>query len=152
MHSKNTRWEDSPDQRSHVHCAPSNSSLRVEYRLIRKLGEGTFSEVLKAQSVQTGQYVAIKCMKSHFDSIDQVCGVETHNGISMLSPTFSSQTLNVWMYRCKTWERSRHYRGCPRIPTSFSWLRCYSKWIVRLWQIKELTLPTSSPKTLNKIL
>jgi serine/threonine protein kinase len=26
----------------------------VEYRLIRKLGEGTFSEVLKAQSVQTG--------------------------------------------------------------------------------------------------
>jgi serine/threonine protein kinase len=44
----------------------------AEYRLIRKLGEGTFSEVLKAQSVQTGQYVAIKCMKSHFDSIDQV--------------------------------------------------------------------------------
>ena len=44
----------------------------IEYRLIRKLGEGTFSEVLKAQSVQTGQYVAIKCMKSHFDSIDQV--------------------------------------------------------------------------------
>ena len=26
----------------------------IEYRLIRKLGEGTFSEVLKAQSVQTG--------------------------------------------------------------------------------------------------
>ena len=46
--------------------------ILVEYRLIRKLGEGTFSEVLKAQSVQTGQYVAIKCMKSHFDSIDQV--------------------------------------------------------------------------------
>ena len=46
--------------------------MLLEYRLIRKLGEGTFSEVLKAQSVQTGQYVAIKCMKSHFDSIDQV--------------------------------------------------------------------------------
>ena len=49
-----------------------NLNIFAEYRLIRKLGEGTFSEVLKAQSVQTGQYVAIKCMKSHFDSIDQV--------------------------------------------------------------------------------
>lgn len=31
-----------------------------KYRLIRKLGEGTFSEVLKAQSVNSGKYVAIK--------------------------------------------------------------------------------------------
>ena len=44
----------------------------AEYRLIRKLGEGTFSEVLKAQSVQTGQYVAIKCMKKKFDSLEKV--------------------------------------------------------------------------------
>ena len=51
----------------------------AEYRLIRKLGEGTFSEVLKAQSVQTGQYVAIKCMKSHFDSIDQVSQEKTQD-------------------------------------------------------------------------
>lgn len=41
-----------------------------KYRLIRKLGEGTFSEVLKAQSLRNGQNVAIKCMKSHFDSIE----------------------------------------------------------------------------------
>jgi renal tumor antigen len=40
--------------------------------LISKKGEGTFSEVLKAQSIKTGKYVAIKCMKSHFDSIEQV--------------------------------------------------------------------------------
>ena len=44
-------------------------SCTVEYRLISKKGEGTFSEVLKAQSIKTGKYVAIKCMKSHFDSI-----------------------------------------------------------------------------------
>jgi len=37
-----------------------------------KKGEGTFSEVLKAQSIKSGKYVAIKCMKNHFDSIDQV--------------------------------------------------------------------------------
>ena len=36
------------------------------------MGEGTFSEVLKAESVKTRQKVAIKCMKSHFDKIEQV--------------------------------------------------------------------------------
>lgn len=44
----------------------------LEYRLISKKGEGTFSEVLKAQSIKTGKYVAIKCMKNHFDTIEQV--------------------------------------------------------------------------------
>jgi renal tumor antigen len=39
---------------------------------ISKKGEGTFSEVLKAQSIKTGKYVAIKCMKAHFYNIDQV--------------------------------------------------------------------------------
>lgn len=46
--------------------------LPAEYRLISKKGEGTFSEVLKAQSIKTGKYVAIKCMKAHFYNIDQV--------------------------------------------------------------------------------
>ncbi|CAK0846811.1 unnamed protein product [Prorocentrum cordatum] len=40
-----------------------------KYRLISKKGEGTFSE---AQSIKSGKHVAIKCMKNHFDSIDQV--------------------------------------------------------------------------------
>jgi len=43
-----------------------------KYRLIGKKGEGTFSEVLKAQSIKTGKYVAIKCMKNHFDTFEQV--------------------------------------------------------------------------------
>mmetsp|Transcript_94201 Transcript_94201/g.177236 ORF Transcript_94201/g.177236 Transcript_94201/m.177236 type:complete len:536 (-) Transcript_94201:179-1786(-) len=43
-----------------------------KYRLLSKKGEGTFSEVLKAQSIKTGKHVAIKCMKNTFDSIDQV--------------------------------------------------------------------------------
>jgi len=44
----------------------------IEYKLISRKGEGTFSEVLKAQSIKTGSYVAIKCMKTHFTSVDQV--------------------------------------------------------------------------------
>ncbi|MDA8532045.1 hypothetical protein N9K45_00305 [bacterium] len=43
-----------------------------KYRLVAKKGEGTFSEVLKAQSVKTNRFTAIKCMKNRFDSIDQV--------------------------------------------------------------------------------
>ena len=34
-----------------------------QYHLIGKKGEGTFSEVLKAQH-KSGNYVAIKCMKN----------------------------------------------------------------------------------------
>ena len=41
-------------------------------RLISKKGEGTFSEVLKSQSIKNGRYFAIKCMKAHFRSIEQV--------------------------------------------------------------------------------
>ena len=44
----------------------------LEYKLISRKGEGTFSEVLKAQSLKTGNYTAIKCMKNHFTSIEQV--------------------------------------------------------------------------------
>ncbi|CAD8071310.1 unnamed protein product [Paramecium primaurelia] len=42
------------------------------YKLITKKGEGTFSEVIKAQSIKTSQLVAIKCMKQVFQTIDQV--------------------------------------------------------------------------------
>jgi renal tumor antigen len=40
--------------------------------LLSKKGEGTFSEVLKATSIKSGKPVAIKCMKNHFDSLEQV--------------------------------------------------------------------------------
>lgn len=40
--------------------------------MITKKGEGTFSEVIKAISLKTNKYVAIKCMKSQFKSLEQV--------------------------------------------------------------------------------
>ena len=57
-----------------------------KYRLISKKGEGTFSEVLKAQSIKNGQYVAIKCMKNHFDSIEQVNNLREIQALQRLSP------------------------------------------------------------------
>eukprot|EP01048_Picozoa_sp_COSAG05_P004131 COSAG05_NODE_212_length_13942_cov_18.039659_5_plen_1501_part_00 len=44
-----------------------------KYRVISRWGEGTFAEVFKAQSVKTGRYTAMKCMKNKFDSVEQVC-------------------------------------------------------------------------------
>lgn len=61
----------------HRPCPPCPCPCPAEYRLIAKKGEGTFSEVLKAQCIKNGKYVAIKCMKNHFDSIDQVGGWES---------------------------------------------------------------------------
>ena len=63
-----------------------NSKSYSEYRLIIKKGEGTFSEVFKAQSIQTGKYVAIKCMKKSFKSIEQVNNLREIQALRILSP------------------------------------------------------------------
>lgn len=57
-----------------------------KYRLVSKIGEGTFSEVLKAQNIKTGSYNAIKCMKSSFDSIEQVNNLREIQALRRLSP------------------------------------------------------------------
>lgn len=51
-----------------------------------KKGEGTFSEVLKAQCIKNGKYVAIKCMKNHFDSLEQVNNLREIQALRRLSP------------------------------------------------------------------
>jgi renal tumor antigen len=57
-----------------------------EYRLISKKGEGTFSEVIKAQSLKNSNYVAIKCMKNQFESIEQVNNLREIQALRRLSP------------------------------------------------------------------
>jgi len=57
-----------------------------QYKLISKKGEGTFSEVLKAQSIKTGNYVAIKCMKTHFNSVEQVNQLREIQALRKTSP------------------------------------------------------------------
>ncbi len=57
-----------------------------KYRLVAKKGEGTFSEVLKAQNVKDGRYHAIKCMKNRFESIDQVNNLREIQALRRLSP------------------------------------------------------------------
>jgi renal tumor antigen len=57
-----------------------------KYRLVAKKGEGTFSEVLKAQNIKDGKYRAIKCMKNRFESIDQVNNLREIQALRRLSP------------------------------------------------------------------
>lgn len=64
----------------------SVSRLHSEYRLISKKGEGTFSEVIKAQSLKNSNYVAIKCMKNQFESIEQVNNLREIQALRRLSP------------------------------------------------------------------
>lgn len=71
----------------------------TEYRLVAKKGEGTFSEVLKAQYIKNGKYVAIKCMKNHFESLDQVRKCKT----TMFSGDFEGCTLWISI------DKSVHY-------------------------------------------
>eukprot|EP01035_Chromulina_nebulosa_P017540 gene17540-23102_t len=69
-----------------------------KYRLVAKKGEGTFSEVLKAQNVKDGRYHAIKCMKNRFDSIDQVNNLREIQALRRLSPHDHVITLEEVLY------------------------------------------------------
>jgi serine/threonine protein kinase len=69
-----------------------------KYRLISKKGEGTFSEVLKAQSIKSGRYVAIKCMKNHFDNLETVNNLREIQALRRLSPHQNIVKLNEVLY------------------------------------------------------
>lgn len=57
-----------------------------KYRLIAKKGEGTHSEVLKAENIKTGTFYAIKCLKSSYKSSDEVSNLREIQAIKRLSP------------------------------------------------------------------
>mmetsp|Transcript_17229 Transcript_17229/g.35047 ORF Transcript_17229/g.35047 Transcript_17229/m.35047 type:complete len:99 (+) Transcript_17229:282-578(+) len=57
-----------------------------KYRLVAKRGEGTFSEVIKAQHIKSGTFHAIKCMKNFYRSADQVNSLREIQAIKRLTP------------------------------------------------------------------
>ena len=69
-----------------------------KYKLLSKKGEGTFSEVLKSQSIKTGRYVAIKCMKNRFESIDQVNNLREIQALRRLQGHANIITLHEVSY------------------------------------------------------
>lgn len=70
---------------------PEDNKLQLlgtmaDFRLIAKKGEGTFSEVVKAQSIKSSEFVAIKCMKTQFKSIEQVNNLREIQALRRLNP------------------------------------------------------------------
>jgi len=57
-----------------------------KYRNIEKKGEGTFSEVYKAQHVKLGTFHAIKFMKETYRSMDEVNELKEIDALRKLSP------------------------------------------------------------------
>ncbi|XP_032036424.1 MAPK/MAK/MRK overlapping kinase isoform X1 [Hylobates moloch] len=57
-----------------------------DYKAIGKIGEGTFSEVMKMQSLRDGNYYACKQMKQRFESIEQVNNLREIQALRRLNP------------------------------------------------------------------
>ncbi|KAJ8394232.1 hypothetical protein AAFF_G00048150 [Aldrovandia affinis] len=57
-----------------------------DYKIIKKIGEGTFSEVLKTQSLKDGKYYACKTMKQSVDSLEQANNLREVQAMKRLSP------------------------------------------------------------------
>ena len=53
--------------------------------MIKKLGEGTFSEVFKAQVIKTGEFVAVKCMKKTYNNIEKINSLREVRALKRLS-------------------------------------------------------------------
>ncbi|XP_038607863.1 MAPK/MAK/MRK overlapping kinase isoform X2 [Tachyglossus aculeatus] len=73
-----------------------------KYRAIGKIGEGTFSEVTKMQSLRDGTYYACKQMKQHFESIEQVNNLREIQAMRRLNPHPNILTLHEVVFDRKT--------------------------------------------------
>ncbi|XP_060037056.1 MAPK/MAK/MRK overlapping kinase isoform X6 [Erinaceus europaeus] len=72
------------------------------YKAIGKIGEGTFSEVLKVQSLRDGNSYACKQMKQHFESIEQVNNLREIQALRRLNPHPNILTLHEVVFDRKS--------------------------------------------------
>uniref|UniRef100_A0A8D2J5C3 mitogen-activated protein kinase n=1 Tax=Varanus komodoensis TaxID=61221 RepID=A0A8D2J5C3_VARKO len=72
----------------------NNPMQQLKYKTICKIGEGTFSDVLKVQNLKDGQYYACKQMKQHFESIDHVNNLREIQALRRLNPHPNILTLH----------------------------------------------------------
>ncbi|XP_072819852.1 MAPK/MAK/MRK overlapping kinase isoform X9 [Vicugna pacos] len=72
------------------------------YKAIGKIGEGTFSEVMKMQSLRDGNCYACKQMKQHFDSVEQVNNLREIQALRRLNPHPNILTLHEVLFDRKS--------------------------------------------------
>ncbi|XP_066550724.1 MAPK/MAK/MRK overlapping kinase isoform X2 [Amia ocellicauda] len=96
-----------PDKRRYTSNRPTGSNLSAtlrnrDYRIIHKLGEGTFSEVVKTQSLKDGSYYACKTMKQPLESLEQANNLREVQAMKRLSPHPNILQLHELIFDKKT--------------------------------------------------
>ncbi|XP_076603984.1 MAPK/MAK/MRK overlapping kinase isoform X1 [Chaetodon auriga] len=64
----------------------TNHLWKKGYKIIKKIGEGTFSEVVKTQSLKDGKFYACKTMKQTINSLEQANNLREVQAMKRLSP------------------------------------------------------------------
>lgn len=58
----------------------------LDFRMTAKLGEGTFSEVMKIKHKTTGKVLAMKRFRKRFNSSDEIANLREIQALKRLSP------------------------------------------------------------------
>ncbi|KAJ3155999.1 hypothetical protein HDU89_005562 [Geranomyces variabilis] len=78
--------EDRPAGSATNATAAGGSGKLEDYRLMSKLGEGTFSEVLKVKQKKSGRISAMKRFRKHFKSIEEIETLREIQALRRLNP------------------------------------------------------------------
>lgn len=98
--------EDFP--RNNTEPGAKSSELTVSYlwkqgyEIIKKIGEGTFSEVVKTQSLKDGKFYACKTMKQTMSSLEQANNLREVQAMKRLSPHANIIQLHELIYDKET--------------------------------------------------
>ncbi|XP_043999395.1 MAPK/MAK/MRK overlapping kinase-like isoform X1 [Gambusia affinis] len=71
---------------------------RKGYKIIKKIGEGTFSEVLKTQNLKDGKFYACKTMKQTINSMEKANNLREVQAMKRLSPHANIVQLHELIY------------------------------------------------------
>ncbi|XP_027856332.1 MAPK/MAK/MRK overlapping kinase isoform X2 [Xiphophorus couchianus] len=71
---------------------------RKGYKIIKKIGEGTFSEVLKTQNLKDGKFYACKTMKQTINSLEKANNLREVQAMKRLSPHTNIIQLHELIY------------------------------------------------------
>ncbi|KAK7945191.1 hypothetical protein WMY93_000919 [Mugilogobius chulae] len=97
--------EDLPDDDNSSRGQPSEKNPKLSnhlwtegYKIIKKIGEGTFSEVVKTQSLKDGKFYACKTMKQSISSLEQANNLREVQAMKRLSPHANIIQLHELIY------------------------------------------------------
>ncbi|XP_034087649.1 MAPK/MAK/MRK overlapping kinase-like isoform X1 [Gymnodraco acuticeps] len=78
---------NNPQSKQKIHgVTVTNHLWKKGYKTIKKIGEGTFSEVVKTQSLKDGKFYACKTMKQTINSLEQANNLREVQAMKRLSP------------------------------------------------------------------